>query len=201
MRTSIRVSRAWWGVRGVASALLCSVLVLACDASPADPINEPAWIPLVVAEAWEPVPPDADPFADHAGPDAIFCGERDWRVELGGLEIETTRCNHATVAQPLLTDVAPGDRLRVRVWWQTLVSPEPVEGHLVLAIDEQMVWEERVDIPGPASVREVEVASPVAAAAGAVVTFHLHNHGSNSWNLNELTLYAPAGAGSINPEK
>lgn len=138
--------------------------------------------------------------ADHAGADAIPCGEQDWHVELDGLEIETTRCNYAALEQPLLADLAQGDRLRVRVWWQTLVSPEPVEGHLALFVDGRLAWEERVAVPGPADARELEFASPVSAPAGATVAFHLHNHGSNTWNLNELALHAPAASDQFEEE-
>ena len=179
-------------VRGPAWALACSALLLGCAASPADPDTDPSWIPLVLAEAWQPAPAGADPMAHHADADAIACGEQDWHAELDGLEVETTRCNYASLQQPLLADLEQGAALRVRVWWQTLVSPEPVVGHLALFVGDQLVWEEHVPIPGPADVREVEFASPVSAAAGTTVTFHLHNHGSNTWNLNEVALRAPA---------
>jgi hypothetical protein len=186
-------SRASRCVRGPAWTLALSALLLGC-APPADPDTDPSWLPLVLAEGWQPAPPGADPMADHAGAGAIACGEEDWHVELDGLEIETTRCNYAVLEQPLLEDLARGDTLRVRVWWQTLASPAPVEGHLALLVGGAPVWEERVAIPGPAAAREVTLASPVSAPAGTTVTFHLHNHGSNTWNLNELALQAPTGA-------
>lgn len=146
----------------------------------------------MLAEAWQPAPAGEDPMSHHLDADAIACGEQDWHVELEGLEIETTRCNYAVLQQPLLADLEQGSRLRVRVWWQTLVSPEPVDGHLAIFVDDQLVWEDHVAIPGPADAREIELASPVSAAAGTTVAFHLHNHGSNTWNLNELALQIPA---------
>jgi hypothetical protein len=190
--------RPWGCVRGPAWALTCNALLLGCSASPA-PDTDSSWIPLVLPEAWQPAPAVADPMGHHLDADAIVCGEQDWHAELDGLEIETTRCNYAALQQPLLADLEEGSRLRVRVWWQTLVSPEPVDGHLTVFVDDQLVWEEHVAIPGPADVREVELASPVSAAAGATVSFHLHNHGSNTWNLNELALHAPAA--STQPEE
>ncbi|WP_224367688.1 hypothetical protein [Hyalangium versicolor] len=121
-----------------------------------------------------------------------MCGEQDWHAELDGLEVQTTRCNYATVRQPLLLDLKKGARLRVRVWWQALVSPAPVQGHMALLVGEHQVWEEHIKIPGPADTREVELSSPLAAKAGTLVTFHLHNHGSNTWNLNGFALQVPA---------
>lgn len=183
--------RPWRCVRGSAWALACGALVLGC-ASSEDPDPTPAWVPLVLAEDWQPALAGADPIAHHTGADAIVCGEQDWHVELEGLEIETTRCNYASVQQPLLVDLAQGDELRVRVWWQALASPEPVDGHLALLVGDELVWEEHVAIPGPAAAHDVTLASPVSAPAGTTVTFHLHNHGSNTWNLNEFALQAAA---------
>jgi hypothetical protein len=183
--------RAWRCVREPGWALACSALLIGC-AAPADTDPDLSWIPLVLAEAWLPAPAGTDPMGHHLDAEAILCGEQDWHEELDGLEIETTHCNYAAVQQPLLTDLEQGDTLRVRVWWQTLVTPEPVDGHLALFVGGELVWEERVAIPGPADLREVELASPVSAPAGTMVGFHLHNHGSNTWNLNELALQAPA---------
>lgn len=187
--------RSWRRVRWSAWALASGALLLGC-ALPGDPAPDPSWVPLVLAEDWQPAPASTDPMAEHAGPDAIPCGEGDWHAELGGLEVETTRCNYAVVEQPLRADLAEGDELRVRVWWAALVSPEPVEGHLALLVDGELVWEQHVAIPGPAAAHDVTLASPVSAPAGATVTFHLHNHGSNTWNLNEFALQAPAGSAS-----
>lgn len=183
--------RPFWCARGPAWALASGALLLGC-ASPADPDPDPSWVPLVLAESWQTAPAGADPLAHHAGADAIVCGAGDWHAELDGLEIETTRCNYASLEQPLLVDLDRGDELRVRVWWQALVSPEPVEGHLALLVGGELVWEQHAAIPGPAAAHEVTLASPVSAPAGTTVTFHLHNHGSNTWNLNELALQAPA---------
>jgi hypothetical protein len=176
-------------IRAPAWALAGSALLFGC-AMTSEP--EPSWIPLVVAQDWQSAPAGADPMAHHTDSGVIACGEQDWHIELDGLEVETTRCNYAAVQQPLRADLVQGDELRVRVWWQTLASPEPVDAHLALLVDDALVWEEHVAIPGPAAARDVVLASPVSAAAGATVTFHLHNHGSNAWNLNELALHAPA---------
>lgn len=189
--------RPWRRVRGRAWALSWCALVLGCAVAPADPDVDPTWVPLVRAGAWQAAP--ADPMAEHAGGDAIACGPGDWRVELDGLEIETTRCNYAVLAQPLLADIAAGDPLRLQVWWQTLASPAPVDGHLAVFVGDALVWEEHVAIPGPAAARDVAFDSPVTAAAGTTVTFHLHNHGSNTWNLNQLAALAPAA--SATPEE
>jgi hypothetical protein len=183
-------------MRAPAWALAGGALLLGCATS-YDPDMDASWAPLVVAQAWQPAPAGTDPMAYHAGADMIACGEQDWHVELDGLEIETTRCNYAVVQQPLRGDLVQGDELRVRVWWQTLASPEPVDAHLALFVGEALVWETQVAVPGPAAVHDLLLDSPVSAAAGTKVTFHLHNHGSNTWNLNEFALLAPAASAQL----
>lgn len=190
MDTDTKRPPLWRCAHRSAWALACGALVLGCASS--DEPDPSSWIPLVQAEDWQPAPAGTDPIGHHTGADVIPCGELDWHVELDGLEVETTRCNYASVQQPLLVDLKEGDELRVRVWWQALVSPEPVDGHLALLVGDQLAWEEYVAIPGPAAAHDLTLASPVSAPVGTTVTFHLHNHGSNTWNLNEFALQAPA---------
>jgi hypothetical protein len=168
------------------SVLLILTLISGCDPEPAsscDPDPEPR--PLVFAQDWTATAIDDDPLAEHR-PATTICPVSAWGEELGVLEVSTGECNYLSVEQPLAEALAIGDPLRVQVWWQALIASEPATAHLALLIDGQPIWDEHVAIPGAAQARSIEFESPIAAEPGAIVTFHLHNHGANSWTLAEL---------------
>jgi hypothetical protein len=180
----------------LSTAALLLTFATACD--PADPIDtstpplyaEPR--PLVYAQDWTTTAPAEDPLTEHR-PAETFCPPSAWAEEFGTLEVSTTTCNYFSVEQPLAEPIEIGDELRVQVWWQSLIATQPATGHLALLIDGTLVWEVHVEIPGASDARSIRFASPVAAEPGATVTFHLHNHGANSWTLAE---FATLGAAS-----
>ncbi len=147
---------------------------------------------LLDPEAWVEAESDHDPLPQHR-PDPWICPLSAWGPEFGALEVTTQECNYLSVAQPLAHAIAVGDPLKVTAWWQTLIAAEAAEGHLALFVDGELLWEEWVQIPGDADVREVVFESPLAAPAGAEVIFHLHNHGYNSWTFAGLELLDPDG--------
>lgn len=170
----------------ISSALLILTLVSGCDPEPISAcVPDPEPRPLVFAQDWTATAIDEDPLADHRASTTI-CSTGAWGEELGALEVSTSKCNYLSVEQPLAEAIELGDPLRVQVWWQALIASEPATAHLALLIDGQPIWEEHVTIPGAAEARSISFASPIAAEPGAVVTFHLHNHGANSWTLAEL---------------
>jgi hypothetical protein len=182
-------------------ALVASSLLLlgACDPDPTSEGAEASEgeteddgvrtepIDLADPAAWLATSPDLDPLAEHR-PESVICPSAAYGLEFGVLEVDTGQCNYLSVAQPLAHAITPGDPLRVTVWWQTLIADAPAEGHLALVVDDQLLWEAHVAIPGEADLRQIEFVSPIAAEAGDVLTFHLHNHGYNSWTLGGLEL-------------
>lgn len=148
-------------------------------------------VELIDAEAWLATPAELDALAAHR-PSEVICPTAAYALEFGLLEVDTGQCNYLSVSQPLAHAIAPGDRLRVTVWWQTLVAGEPAQGHLALLGDAGVLWQTHVDIPGEAALRQIEFESPIAIAAGEPITFHLHNHGYNSWTLGGLELLGHA---------
>jgi hypothetical protein len=171
-------------------AILALLLLGACDPgeSEAEDAGEPSEaIDLVDPTAWLATASDQDPLPDHR-PESVICPLAAFALEFGVLEVDTGQCNYLSVSQPLAHAIAPGDPLRVTVWWQTLIAGEPAEGHLALLIDDELLWETHVAIPGEAELRRIEFESPIAAEAGETLTFHLHNHGYNSWTFGSLEL-------------
>lgn len=170
--------------------ILGLAVTLACDPGELEPLaceqpgrSADATLPLAHANQWRESPADADPLPEHR-PDVVAC--LGWREEFGALELSTGTCNYASLEQPLAEAVELGDRLRVELWWSGLFAPEPASAHIALLVDDALLWETEVEIPGPADARTIEFDSPIAAPAGATLTFHLHNHGQNSWTLGAV---------------
>ena len=99
------------------------------------------------------------------------------------LEVSTQTCNYLSLEQPLAAGLDEGDRVRVTLWWAALLAPEPAAGHLALLIEGELLWDTWIEIPAKADARTIEFTSPITAEPGARVTFHLHNHGQNTWTL------------------
>jgi len=150
------------------------------------------WLLLLDGEAWSPTAAADDSWQLERPNEPNCPPELGWRTEAGGLEVDTGACDYLSLSQPLTLAITAGQPLRITAWWQNLIAPTPSQGHLALAIDGEVVWEEWVEIPGAADAREVEVVAPADAEPGALVTFHLHNHGANTWRFQGLSLGLPA---------
>jgi hypothetical protein len=151
----------------------------------------PGGLPVAVtrAEFWRPVP-HFDGSVDGGGP-KVTCDASDLRVEGSMVEISTAECNYAMLRQPSLVRVAAGDEVALRVWWGALDAPEPATAHLRLFFGFNEVWQESVEIPAPAGMREVRAVSPVDQPEGVPITFIVSNHGANTWSLSELATREP----------
>ncbi len=172
---------------GLLSLLACDPDTGDGDTGSLDESELASPLDLTDPSAWLPTPAEFDPLADHR-PEPVICPSSGYGLEFGVLEVDTGQCNYLSVSQPLAHAIAPDDLLRVTVWWQPLIAGEPAEGHLALLVDGELLWELHVEIPGEADLHQLEFPSPIAAEAGSVLTFHLHNHGYNSWTLGGLEL-------------
>ena len=103
-----------------------------------------------------------------------------------GLEVSTATCNYGMFSQPALVDIAAGARLTASVYHFDLVAEEPATAHVALLIDEQVVWEQDIAIPGKANAFMIDLPAPKAWPKGTPVYFHLHNHGQNTWTVGEV---------------
>lgn len=168
-------------------AATVSCLLLACgqagtELPAAAPTDDPHWHALTDATAWRHGSAEDDPLPAHR-PSPLVCSPRPWHAVAEGIEADTSECNYVHLTTELVADVGLGDPIAVGVWWNALASVEPAEGHLALFLGGQRIWETHVEIPGPADSRRFEIPAPFAAYAGEDVTFHLHNHGFNTWTL------------------
>lgn len=175
----------------VALAIGPLAFVGACDGDPDPP--PPASTELVEVEGWERVDdPSEDVFGAERPADEICDEVLGILIEsLGGtpvLEIDTDSCNYATVSQPSLQALQPGDTVAIEVWHYDLMAAEPGQAHLALAIDGEVAWEEYVAVPSAAALVEAEIMIDREVPAGTALQFHVHNHGANTYDLALLEI-------------
>lgn len=142
--------------------------------------------PLVANGLWEQVDEDVV-FAGHR-PDTVSCPPDGAREEAGSYEVQTDLCNYLAATQPALVEVRAGDTLVIDWTHSDLVSLEPAQAHLGIAIGKDPVWETTIALqPPPASVLasayRTEAMVSEDAPSGVPVYLHIHNHGANAWRV------------------
>lgn len=140
---------------------------------------------LIDVNDWEEQGAAGDTFAAHR-PAVVDCPSNSWYNEDGALEVETGFCNYLSVAQSSKTAIAQGDTLHLVLWHGNLAFDAPATGHVGIAVDGNIVWEETVDIPGGANIFDVRTTADFSAPAGSKVEYKVSNHGYNTWTLLEL---------------
>ena len=145
---------------------------------------------MITAEGWSEVPLAEDPYAAfHPGANA--CPPTAYGVEdLGGensLYINAQDCAYLTVTQPAAVEVDEGDPLHLRIWHFQLVALNAATATLTLTIDGNAVLEERIPIPSESDLINPELTADFESPRGAPIIFHVRNHGTNSYNLIELS--------------
>lgn len=140
---------------------------------------------------------DEDPYFDATDTGVTRCAlVDDVRVETLGVEpsvtVETTYCNHATLAQPLPVVVHEGERVHVRLWYFSQTSFEGTMAHVRFRFGDDEVLAVDVPIPAESGLISEDVIAPREYPVGTPVLFHVGNHGDNSWNLLEISPYPRA---------
>jgi len=164
-----------------------ALLSLACSESAATSEPQPSHQPLVSIDGWSGVARNEDEFISD--PDVVpSCVGEGFFVEDSWLEIDTTVCGWVTIEGAARFAVDEGQQLRIVVSHFDLVALEPSQGELRLRLGNCDAWQKSVAIPQQAAVYTEPFASPCSLEAGGAVQFHLHNHGQNNWQLQQLTL-------------
>jgi len=140
---------------------------------------------LVAPEAWSMLDASMDPFAGHR-PAEVTCDPDALDVDLGLFEVDTGLCDYLSAGQPSLTTVRAGEVIEVLMYHGSLTWWEGATAHVAVSIDGVVLWEETIGIPAASEVYIAEVPSPVAVSPGTPIVFHLHNHGSNTWNIGHI---------------
>ncbi|MEL6344588.1 MAG: hypothetical protein AAFV53_15845 [Myxococcota bacterium] len=143
---------------------------------------EEVTVSLVDASSWVEVDASLDPFSDR--PADVSCTALGYGPELDTFEVQTADCAYGTFRQPLLFDVRAGEEIVVVYWFLELFSTDlDAEGHVALAVDDGLLFEDHIPIPGGPETRQRTVTAPRDLVAGEWLYFHVHNHGFNSWYL------------------
>jgi hypothetical protein len=141
-----------------------------------------ALVELGELAAWTVLDASADPLADHR-PALVDCPVGAWATEFGQLEVQTGVCNYLALASPTLLALAPGDRVIVDLWHDTLDAPTPATGHVAVLLGDARIGEAEVAIPSAAAVFRFELEIDEPVPAGTLLVLHLHNHGFNAWTF------------------
>lgn len=139
---------------------------------------------IAEVEGWTIADPDADSVPRHRPPDATC--ELGFGIEDGYFEIDTELCNYALFEQPTLLDVASGQTVRFTIVHDQLYAEQPATAHLAFALEETIVYETEVPIPGEYALIEGTWEADRDVPAGTPLRLHLHNHGFNSWRFLDV---------------
>lgn len=172
--------------------MIAALVLVACASGPTgteepvdsgEPREEGTW-DLVAAESWV-LDPASDPFPEHRA-ETHSCDPAGVLVEDGLLEVNTGLCGYAVLVQPISVSMHPGDDVEVLLYHSRLIAETPAEGHVALSVGSTLLWEQAVSIPSASAVHVAVVPVSEEVDLGVPMVLHLHNHGSNSWNLGHL---------------
>ena len=170
-------------------SLTALLTLIACADTPAPPPPPPAsgtWVPPF---DWVLAAPSRAPFA-AARPDDTPCDPSAHGPEaLGGVwvySIETEACPWITLSQPTALPARGGEHVHVASWHFELIAPEPAMGHVRFATDQGVLITTDVPIPSPGGLLILEHTLEIDIPEGTELTFHLDNHGANSWHLVDV---------------
>ena len=159
------------------------------EAEPAPKEPNATFQTLVPLEGWTSLARTADPFVTD--PDqAPACVGPGFRLEtdFDQLELDTGSCNWVTLSGSALFDLSADQPLQLEFSHYNLDAAAPATAELKLAFPDCDVWAMQLAIPGEAAVYKEQFASPCALQAGQSVLFHLHNHGQNTYQVQDLAV-------------
>lgn len=175
----------------LASGLGCeddpSTPALVCEA-PADGESRM----LVDHDLWRLATAEEDPWAElRPGPD-ISCPQGSRKTEdfagTYAYSVITSACSYTTVVQETIADACKGEDLYVWIWNYALTAPATATAHLEVQIGDTVLWSDTRAIPGPAALEATRIPLPEDVPMGTPIFFHVRNHGSNSYELLELSI-------------
>ena len=140
---------------------------------------------LIENDRWDYHDETTDPFTEHR-PETVDCNPLGVTNESGVLEVQTDVCGYASLKQSALLGVARGTLVEVLVYHSALFDLEPAEGHVAVMSGEQILMERWVEIPSEADVYALELTLEEPIVESETITFHVHNHGANSWKMAHI---------------
>ena len=149
----------------------------------------PEDISLIDPEAWVLLDASEDPWQDSFDGNTD-CSTLGYEVEGSYFEVDTELCPYGTFSQPALHGVSEGDPITIVYWHLDLWSTDKdAEGHVAISIGGEVLVDDALTIPADAEVHPTETTAPRDIEAGESITFHLHNHGYNSWSMGTFEAF------------
>jgi hypothetical protein len=172
--------------RGWKLWITMTLLLFGCVTLDEDISNPLSPASLIEHEAWAILGGADDPWLSHASPES-YCTNASIYGEEGTLEIDTTECDYIALHQPALIPITAGDLLEIIAWHSWLFDDDPnvsdTTAHVLLQIEDTPLWDHTITIPAEPDAFSVLWNADTAFPVGTDVYFHIHNHGSNTYNL------------------
>ena len=138
-------------------------------------------ISLIDHKRWVSITSAAeDPGWAHR-PEQIDCSG--WYQEGETLEVQTGYCNYFSAQQPIQAVVPKSSKIAIVLYHAQLTAITPAKAHVAVYLGSDLIWEKQISIPHMAQSISETVTVTKSYALDTPLTFHLHNHGYNSWNL------------------
>ena len=139
---------------------------------------------ILFSDAWLQVGAEDDPFASHR-PDPVLCAGDGFLIEDTVVEVDTDTCNYVTLTQPIDAKIGSGDQIDALLWHSLLYAytEDDVSAHVAIYIGEHPLFDQLLPLPQSASVYDIQVTATFEAPAGTPAYLHVHNHGSNTYDL------------------
>ncbi len=143
-------------------------------------VDHDQWrLATVEEDPWSEVRP-VDPSCDVTGRQPEdFAGQYSFGID-------TALCSYTTVVQETLEDVCPGESILVWLWRFALTGPEGSEAHIAVQLGDELIFEDVVPIPNTSALKVDSYPVKQFHPAGTPITFHVRNHGNNSYQLLEI---------------
>lgn len=149
---------------------------------------------LVDHDRWQLAPPEDDPWVEFRPAD-ITCPDRARQPEdfLGtyAFGVLTADCPYTTVEQPAVADACKGETFYVWIWNYELTGPVGATAHLAVEVGGEVLWQADKPIPGPSGLVTERIVLDRDVPKGTPIRYHVRNHGSNSYELLELSIVNP----------
>lgn len=160
------------------------------DATGCRAVTEARREPLIDHDLWRLAEPDEDPWRAHR-PEDITCDPTGRQPEdfagTYSFGIDTALCAYTTVIQETATDLCPGEEVLVWLWRFALTGPEGANAHIAAMVGDELLFEDIVPIPATSGLKVDPYVAKRFHPAGTPITFHIRNHGNNTYQLLELS--------------
>ncbi|MCA9665734.1 MAG: hypothetical protein KC503_09110 [Myxococcales bacterium] len=186
-------------LRTLAIVLALGLLTAACG-DDGDPQLPADGVALLDHAKWVETKHDDDPFwAARPTPDPA-CAPYSFQIEgfspeTQSIEIDTTACDYLTIGLEIPAAIKRGDTLELVAWHLRLsadgaTEQNPVPGMMAVAVGSNVIWQKSFDIPSAEASYVEKLSADFDAPAGTLLTFHVHNHGNNNYNLMKVDIVA-----------